>query len=188
MIRSSVTTGEGPQRRWASPHGQAVPFPLVISAWEEHPVLGERLWTVTTSVTLVDRRPTVVDVHVTALDGVDVDWLQREFRWKAPVEIATVWVPDVIAAGGDFTALEPPADWWRPEGRHELTDEFLAEIAEEYLRQGRGYAKAMAGRYRTSERTIRSWIDKARQRGVLGPAPGKGKAGATYAIVMTEED
>lgn len=188
MTRSSVRPGDGKTRRWAAPNGQAVPFPLIVTAWEDHPVLHERLWTVSAKVDLVDRRPSVVDVHFLAEDGLDLDRLQRDFRWKAPVELVTVWVPDVLAAGGDFTELEPPADWWTPDIRHELTDDFLGEIADEYLRQGRGYAKAMAIKYRTTERTIRSWVDKARQRGVLGPAPGRGRIGGTFAVVMTEED
>lgn len=63
------------------------------------------------------------------------------------------------------------------DGRRELTDEFLAAIAAEYLRLGRGYAKPMSISYRTTERTIKSWIDRARERGILGPSPGRGKLG-----------
>jgi hypothetical protein len=188
MIRSRVEPAEGRKRSWVAPSGQPVTLPLTVSAWEDHPITGERMWTVTARVELIDKRPQTTDVSVRAEDGLDVERLQREFRWKTPADIVSVWVPDVLAAGGDLGELEPPSNWWTTEGRHELSDEFLAQIAEEYLRLGRGYAKQMAITYRTGERTVRSWVDKARERGILGPAPGKGRIGGTFAIVMTEED
>lgn len=74
----------------------------------------------------------------------NVQRLQLEIRRRNAGDLATIWSPDVPAAGGDLTAREPPSEWWAVEGRHELTHEFLTEVAEEYLHYGRGYAKQMA--------------------------------------------
>ena len=48
-----------------------------------------------------------------------------------------------------------------------LTDTFLEEIAREYLSIGRGYARAIAAERRVSERTVVSWVEKARKQGIL---------------------
>ena len=54
-----------------------------------------------------------------------------------------------------------------------LTDAFLEVIAVRYLRLGRGYAKAIAAERNVSPRTVVSWIEKARERGILtGTSPG----------------
>jgi transposase-like protein len=48
-----------------------------------------------------------------------------------------------------------------------LTDEFLEGIVKAYLESGRGYAKKIAVIRGVSERTVVSWIQKARERGIL---------------------
>jgi hypothetical protein len=48
-----------------------------------------------------------------------------------------------------------------------LTDEFLIEIATRYVMHGRGYAKAIAAQRNVSTRTVISWVEKARARGIL---------------------
>lgn len=82
------------------------------------------------------------------------------------------------AAGRDPFAKRPPSNWWIAETRYKLTDDFLTTIADRYLKLGRGYVKTLAAEYSTSPRTVRSWIDKARERGILGPSVGQGKIGA----------
>ena len=186
MIKSSVSPAEGRKRSWVAPSGQPVVLPLLVTAWEDHPITGEREWTVTARVELVDKRPRTTDVHIHAEDGLDAERLQREFRWSTPADIVRVWVPDILAAGADPADHEPPADWWAVVGRHELTPEFLHEIAEDYVRMGRGYAGRLATKHRTSERTVRSWVDKARERGILGPAPGRGRIGGSFTVGDTE--
>jgi transposase len=52
-----------------------------------------------------------------------------------------------------------------------LSDPFLEEIAREYLRIGRGYARAIASERHVSERTVVSWVEKARRRGILTRVP-----------------
>lgn len=178
-MHSNVAAAAGGRKRsWTAPNGQTVVLPVDVTAWEDDPVTGERTWVVTATVALIDKTPTTVRIVVEAEDGLQVDRLQREFRWQTPADIVRVWMPDVLHAGGDPYVEEPPAEWWALEGKYELTDVFLEEIAEEYLRQGRGYARPMSIKYRTSERTVRSWIDKARERGILGASVGRGRVGA----------
>jgi hypothetical protein len=99
--------------------------------------------------------------------------MQREFRWASPLEVVRVGVPTLLARGIDpfdhdlplsgfpeATALTGPAN-------ERLTDGFLEEIAHEYLAIGRGYARAIAAERGVSERTVVSWVEKARRRGIL---------------------
>jgi len=178
---SAVAQAEGRKRTWTAPNGASVVLPVLVSAWEDHEITGERMWTITARVDLIDKVPRPTDLHVNAPDGLEVERLQRDLRWATPTDIVTAWVPEILAGGGDPFRLEPPIDWWMLEGRRELTDEFLAEVSAEYLRLGRGYAKPMAIQYRTTERTIKSWIDKARERGILGPSAGRGRLGVKAA-------
>lgn len=61
--------------------------------------------------------------------------------------------------------------------RRTITDEFLVAIAREYLTRGRGYAASLAQEYSVSPRTVVSWVEKARARGILSPPPSSGSAG-----------
>jgi len=55
-----------------------------------------------------------------------------------------------------------------------LTDEFLEDIATEYLAGGRGSTQRIADERRVSRRTVVGWIVKARERGILTPVrPGQ---------------
>lgn len=63
-----------------------------------------------------------------------------------------------------------PAAW-------NLSDEFLTTIAREYLVRGRGYAASLAEEYFATPRTVVSWIEKARARGILSPPPTSGSTG-----------
>ena len=47
------------------------------------------------------------------------------------------------------------------------TEEFLEQIAREYLTIGRGYARTIAAERHVSERTVVSWVEKARRQGIL---------------------
>lgn len=126
------------------------------------------------TVDLVDGSPTLVHFVATAANGLDTVRLQREFRWATPVDVVTRLVPAIIAAGGDPFDHEFPAEGF-PEvidasigpANRELSDEFLEGIAREYLSIGRGYATSMAISRGVSRRTVVSWVEKARQRGIL---------------------
>ncbi len=99
--------------------------------------------------------------------------LQRNFRWATPLDIVTITVPELLAAGLDpYQFSYPPSGF--PEAASveraaptRLTDEFLTEIAARYVLIGRGYAKKIAAQRHVSPRTVVSWIEKARERGIL---------------------
>ena len=177
-IRSSIERAEGRKRVWTAPNGTTVVLPLRILAWEDHPITGERSWTVNAVVDLLGGKPLLTSLEIHADDGLQEERLQNEFRWSTAREIVTHWIPEQLELGNDPLAMEPPTKWSLVEGRYNLTDEFLDQVAQEYQRHGRGYAKAMASDYATTERTIRSWVQKARERGILGSSLGPGKHGS----------
>jgi hypothetical protein len=177
-LRSRLEAAPGERRRaWKAPNGQTVVLPLLVTAWEPHPLTGEYLWKVTARVDLVDRKPQTVEVLVSTPDGLDTALLQRDFRWATPADVVTQWAPTLLAEGRDPFTEEPPRDGWSAFERQELTDEFLRQIGAEYLELGRGYTSALAAKYGTTPRTVRSWVEKARERGLLGAAPKRGKTG-----------
>ena len=59
-----------------------------------------------------------------------------------------------------------------------LGDAFLEDVARQYLAIGRGYARAIAAERHVSQRTVVSWIEKARRRGILTRVPA-GSFGGT---------
>lgn len=99
--------------------------------------------------------------------------MQKHFRWATPVDIVTIAMPELIASGIDPFKYPFPLNGY-PEaatvGRSvptHLTDKFLIEIATRYVMHGRGYAKAIAAQRNVSTRTVISWVEKARARGIL---------------------
>jgi hypothetical protein len=177
-LRSSLQPAPGGRRRtWTAPNGHTLVLPITITLWEPHPVTLEPLWTVTARVDLVDRRPQTTEVVVSTPDGLDAAWLQRDLRWATPADIVREWAPQQLAVGLDPMTLEPPTDMWAAGERQDLTDDFLTQIATEYLELGRGYTSALAVKYGATPRTVRSWVEKARERGLLGAAPKRGKTG-----------
>ena len=61
-------------------------------------------------------------------------------------------------------------------GDAHLTDEFLEDVARQYVIIGRGYSNALAERYQVTPRTVVGWIEKARARGILS-STSSGRAG-----------
>lgn len=126
------------------------------------------------TIDLVNGAPTMVRFVAEATEGLDVVRLQREFRWATPIDVVTRLVPAIIAAGGDPFDHDYPVDGFPeiidagigPVNRR-LSDEFLEGIARDYLALGRGYAKTIADSRGVSRRTVVSWIEKARNRGIL---------------------
>ena len=68
-----------------------------------------------------------------------------------------------------------------------LTDEFLTAIAREYLARGRGYAASLAREYFVTPRTVVSWVEKARARGLLSAAPGPGATGGHLLSAVSDD-
>ena len=53
----------------------------------------------------------------------------------------------------------------------------LSTVAREYLVRGRGYATSLAREYYVTPRTVVSWVEKARTRGLLSSPPTRGAVG-----------
>ena len=132
------------------------------------------------TVDLVDGVPTLVRFVAEAAGGLDLVRLQREFRWATPIDVVTRLVPEIVAGGGDPFDHEYPVDGFpevidaiRTPVNRALDDAFLEGIAREYLTRGRGYAQQIATARGVSRRTVVSWVEKARRRGILtSPGPG----------------
>jgi hypothetical protein len=148
-----------------------------------HPATGKEKVRVEARADLVGDKPEIVEISLTASAGLDLAALQRDFRWASPLEAVTGILPRLIAEGADpFDAGLPvtgfPAVAIQPLRRKgNLTDEFLTTIAREYLARGRGYAASLAHEYFVTPRTVVSWVEKARTRGLLSAAPGPGATG-----------
>lgn len=156
-----------------------VKLPVTVDLLFIDPVSYEKQWSVEA---VVDYNEELVMRSLTmwSRDGLDVVRLQHEFRWATPLDIVGRLVPKLIAAGADIYAVDLPVTGF-PEvagNPHDatgaLTDDFLESIAREYLSLGRGYADELATRFLVSKRTVVSWIEKARRRGILSPVrPGQ---------------
>lgn len=126
------------------------------------------------TIDLVDGAPAMTRFVADAAEGLDIVRLQREFRWSTPIDVVTRLVPAILVEGGDPFDHDYPVDGF-PEvidsaigpANRALSDEFLEGIAREYLSLGRGYARRIADSRGVSRRTVVSWIEKARQRGIL---------------------
>jgi hypothetical protein len=143
------------------------------------PVVTTRSWRVDATVNLVDGFPAIVDVRIQSDGGLDHEVLQGTFRWATPLDVVTQAMPALLAIGIDPFNYDLPLDGF-PMAAYvdrttptRLTDAFLEGVAARYLVLGRGYAKEIAHERNVSPRTVVSWIEKARARGILTPTtPG----------------
>lgn len=155
------------------------PLPVIVDHMSVDPTTGERDWLIEATIDLVDGEPALVRMNAQVPGGLDPYLMQREFRWASPLEVVRNGVPALLARGIDpfdfdlpLTGFPEAATLDRPPNEP-LTDQFLEEIAREYLTIGRGYAKAIAAERHVSQRTVVSWVEKARRRGILtGVRPG----------------
>jgi hypothetical protein len=177
-MTSRLRPGDGPRHAWTPEPGVTVDLPVVLD-FVIAPVDGGPAYSVTeATVDLCDGEPALVRLVATCPAGMDLVWTQRMFRWAGPVEVVTRMVPALIRAGLDPYTAEFPVDdlpaATRRAPQRRLSDEFLEDVASEYLTHGRGYARAMAAHYQVSQRTVVSWIEKARERGILtATEPGR---------------
>lgn len=181
-VSSRITHAEGPRQLWTT--GEVtVDLPVIVDWVEVDPSTGERTVTIEARIDLVNGTPEIVEMSLAAHAGLDLDVLQRDFRWASPLAVVTGILPKLIAAGSDPFAAELPVTGFpavavQPVRRRGiLSDEFLTTIAREYLARGRGYAVSMAQEYSVTRRTVVSWVEKARTRGILSAAPTRGAAG-----------
>jgi hypothetical protein len=121
-------------------------------------------------VDAVDGRPALTGVTFDAPGGIHLPSWQREWRWS--------WLLDQALQSFQQDHRAAVDEYLAHVGRpHDLTDGFLATIAADYLTIGRGYARTIARREHKSERTVRSWIELARARGLLTHPPDAGAVG-----------
>ena len=174
--------GGEPRHPWIS--GEVtVDLPVIVDWVNVDPDTGAELVRIEATIDLVDGQPEIVSMSLVSPIGLNLVTLQRDFRWASPLEVVTGLVPRCIAEGTDpFEADLPvtdfPAAAIQPvRSRRALSDEFLTTVAREYLVRGRGYAASLAEEYYVSPRTVVSWVEKARARGLLSAPPTRGAAG-----------
>lgn len=177
-ISSRLHRATGPVSSWKAPNGQSVDLPVRLDLMHLRPD-GSAEWRIEATVDLVDDHPQVVSVIVASAQGLDLKQLQQRFRWATPLEVVTRLVPALLENGDDPFTFDYPANGYPDaavyprQTRHQLSDEFLEDVARRYLDLGRGYAAAIAAERDVSPRTAVSWIEKARARGILSASrPG----------------
>ena len=183
-LSSRVRPARGERRTWVAPNGTEVDLPVIVDLVDTDAATGSKTWWVEATVDLVDGSPALLAVHMRSTYPMDPEILQRKFRWATPLEIATITVPELLASGLDPYEYNYPRTGFPQAASVErsaptrLTDEFLTEIATRYVMIGRGYAKTIADQRHVSPRTVVSWIEKARERGILS-ATTNGSVGGT---------
>lgn len=181
-ISSRFDRAEGPRHPWTT-GTVAVDLPVIVNWVKVDPTTGHEQVRIEARIDLVDGSPQIVQMTFNARAGLELETLQRDFRWASPLTAVTGILPRLIAAGQDpFTADLPvtgyPAVAIQPSRRRgNLTDEFLTTIAREYLARGRGYTASLARDYFVTPRTVVSWVEKARERGILSAPPSSGAVG-----------
>lgn len=172
-VSSRLHRAGEPITPWVCDSGVTVELPVALDLVEVDSATGQTRWWVVAHIGLVADSPVVTHLALGAQEGLDLMRLQREFRWQTPIDVISRIVPRLISLGLDPFTYEFPVDGFpeaslpvRTQGR-QLSDEFLEDIAREYLQHGRGYVKELASAHQVSERTITSWVHKARQRGII---------------------
>ncbi len=181
-VTSRVRRVDGADHRWLAGNGQLIVLPVIVDYLSIDRDGNEEL-RVEATVDVVNGSLQLIRMDLQAPDGMDTTTLQREFRWRTPLDIVERLMPRLMDEGTNPYTVDLPVTRF-PEAatghvhhRGQLSDDFLHAIAEEYLRLGRGYAKRMAMERNVSPRTVVSWVVKARERGILSAAPGPGAAG-----------
>ncbi len=176
-VTSRVRPAPGRKRMWQATPTHSFPLPVIVDHMCVDPESRELVWLIEATIGLVEGSPALIRMNAHSPGGINPHWMQREFRWASPLDVITVGVPELLARGIDPFAIDLPltgfpeaATFSRPINEP-LSDDFLEGIAREYLAIGRGYARAMAAERKVSERTVVSWVEKARQRGILTRVP-----------------
>ena len=178
-VTSRIRPAPGRKRTWQISPDQSFPLPVIVDHMSVEPETGEVSWLIEATIDLIDGEPALVRMNAHVPTGMDPYRMQREFRWASPLEVVRVGVPVLLSRGIDpfahdlpLTGFPAAAELKRP-ANEQLSDDFLEAIAREYLAIGRGYAKAISAERQVSERTVVSWVEKARRRGILTRvAPG----------------
>lgn len=168
------------QHFWDLPCGELFPFPVVLDIQHVDPQTNQLEWRFEAYLDLVAGKPSMTSLHAFNPSGLDTSYLQTFFRWHSPLDVIEKMVPSLVAAGQDPFEFDYPANGYPDAaqmGRHplsRLSDAFLSDVAAQYRQIGRGYTEILADHYGVSHRTVVSWVEKARKRGILGKTtPGK---------------
>lgn len=179
-ITSRLSRIDGSEQLWPLPCGGALPFPAVLDVQSVDPLTGALEWRIEAHLMLIDGEPKMTAVQVRNPSGIDPDYMQIFFRWRTPLDVVQSLIPELVKCGIDPFEYDYPMKGYPDSAnltRHRLTrltDDFLRDIAEQYRKIGRGYAASIAQEHGVSRRTVVSWVEKARQRGILGKTrPGK---------------
>ena len=181
-ISSRFIRADGPRHPWTS-GAVTIDLPVVVDWVHVDPDTGDESVRIEARIDLVGDRPQIVKMSLAARDGLDLVALQRDFQWASPLSAVTGILPRLIESGSDPFDMDLPVTGFPAVAiqplrrRGVLSDEFLTTIAREYLARGRGYAASLAEEYFVTPRTVVSWVEKARARGILSAAPAKGAAG-----------
>ena len=183
-ITSRIVVGPGRKKLWRIDADRSFPLPVIVDHMCMDPKSGELIWHIEATIDLIDGDPHLVKMQAFSPGGIDPSHMQRSFRWASPLEIIRHGVPVLLNRGIDPFEFELPLEGF-PEAAElgsrvndELSDAFLESIAREYLAGGRGYAKRIGIERGVSPRTVVSWVEKARQRGILSRVP-QGSSGGT---------
>jgi hypothetical protein len=182
-VTSRIRPAAGRKRMWRIDDEHSFPLPVIVDHQFVDPATGRRGWLIEATIDLIDDEPALVRMNAHVPDGIDPYRMQREFRWASPLEVVAQGVPSLLERGIDPFDFDLPIDGF-PKAAElgepvnaPLSDAFLEEVAREYLAIGRGYATAIAADRHVSPRTVVSWIEKARRRGILTRVPQGGVGG-----------
>ena len=176
-VTSRLRPAPGRKRPWKISAERSFPLPVIVDHMFVDPDTGELGWLIEATIDLVDGEPALVRVNAHVPGGIDPYLMQREFRWASPLEVVRDGVPVLLGRGTDPFAHDlpltgfPAAAAFEGPSNEPLTEKFLETIAREYLAIGRGYARTIAAERHVSERTVVSWIEKARRQGILTRVP-----------------
>lgn len=179
-ISSRVRRAPGQRKTWQARNGQLVELPLIVDHVIIDPRSGECSSVTEARVDLVDGKPKLVEMRLEGGPSLDPVYLQRFFRWATPVEIVRLTVPSLLEKGIDpfehdyATDGYPDVAMLERKPTNALSNDFLEEVARQYVEIGHGYARVIAQQHGVSERTVVSWVQKARKRGILSATtPGR---------------
>ena len=157
---------------WTSPSGVAVPMPIgidLVMIGDD----GRMVWLVDTVVDQRQGQLVLLTARFESANGLDPKNLQLNFRWQTPIDITTHLLPTLIGGSRPLHEIYLPLDGYPevilPNSRPymPLTDEFLGAIVRNKRFLGRGYAKTLAAEKGVSVRTVVSWVEKAKKRGII---------------------
>ena len=169
--RWKVMPASGKLRKWEH-EGTTVRLP--VTALFEFP--GKL--SITVDIDLVAGEPQMTSMALSSRKGLDAQHLQRDFRWATPLRL----VVQYLVARDDGTD-KLYGKWQRPTAQapfvepNELDDDFLEQVARDYLDAGTRYSRVLADKYGVAPRSVIRWIDLARKRGILSRPDQTGRVG-----------